>query len=281
MPNPRQSNQNQSQKNYIKTIVIILLIGLALLLVAILTRSDGPADTDLNLNQQNQPIEQPVPTNFGEELPEEDDIRLELNQDQTQPDPNQPAVNQETSQQETQNNNQTQTETMDKTNVPQPDMVIDQTKEYTAVMETNAGDIQLKLFADQTPITVNNFVYLAQLGFYDNLTFHRIIDGFMIQGGCPLGTGTGSPGYRFQDEDSPTKLVKGSLAMANSGPNTNGSQFFIVTADEVPWLDGKHTNFGEVIGGMEVVEKIEKTATGPNDAPNQPVIIQSVTISEN
>ena len=125
-----------------------------------------------------------------------------------------------------------------------------------ATMSTNHGDITIELFDEDAPKTVQNFKDLAAKGFYDGLTFHRIIKDFMIQGGCPQGTGTGGPGYTFEDEINQHKLVRGSLAMANAGPNTNGSQFFIVTLESTPWLDGKHTNFGQVTGGMDVVDTI-------------------------
>ena len=169
---------------------------------------------------------------------------------------------------------------MDKTNMSKPSLLIDVNKNYTAVMKTNKGEIKIKLYAKSTPETVNSFVYLAKNKFYDGLKFHRVIKDFMIQGGDPLGNGTGGPGYAFKDEKSDKKIVKGSLAMANSGPNTNGSQFFIVSAKETPWLDGKHTNFGEVIQGIEVVEKIEAVQTDRNDKPLDEVIINSIDIIE-
>lgn len=161
-----------------------------------------------------------------------------------------------------------------------PEMKIDTDKSYTALISTNQGSIKVRLFAEESPSTVNNFVFLAREGFYNGTIFHRVISDFMIQGGDPTGTGTGGPGYTFLDEFNDKKLVKGSLAMANAGPDTNGSQFFIVTADSTPWLDGKHTNFGEVIEGMDVVEKIEKVPTGPNDKPVKEMKITQVTITE-
>lgn len=173
-----------------------------------------------------------------------------------------------------------QGEQMNKTQMPKPPMVIDPSKQYVAKMSTNYGDIIIQFFADDTPKTVNNFIYLAAQGFYDGLIFHRVIDDFMIQGGDPLGNGQGGPGYKFADEESSHKLVKGSVAMANSGPDTNGSQFFIVTADAAPWLDGKHTNFGQVVQGMEVVEKIEAVETDAQDRPKEPVVIKSVKVAE-
>src|SRR2546421_7973548 len=131
----------------------------------------------------------------------------------------------------------------------------------SATMQTTAGPIVFELFDEDAPKTVDNFKKLAADGFYDGLSFHRIIKDFMIQGGCPEGTGTGGPGYQFEDEINDHKVVRGALAMANAGPNTNGSQFFIVTADECSWLDGKHTVFGQVTSGEDVVERIGSTQT--------------------
>src|ERR1044072_4405241 len=127
----------------------------------------------------------------------------------------------------------------------------------TATLTTNPGDIVLELFDEDAPKTVDNFRKLAEDGYYDGLIFHRVIPDFMIQGGCPEGTGTGGPGYTFEDEINDHKVVRGALAMANAGPNTNGSQFFIVTTQSAPWLDGKHTVFGQVTSGMDVVDQIE------------------------
>jgi peptidyl-prolyl cis-trans isomerase B (cyclophilin B) len=149
-----------------------------------------------------------------------------------------------------------------------------------ATMTTNHGPITFELYDEDAPKTVENFRKLARDGFYDGLTFHRIIPDFMIQGGCPEGTGTGGPGYSFEDEINPHKVTRGALAMANAGPNTNGSQFFIVTTDAAPWLDGKHTVFGEVTGGMEVVDKIEKVPTQGADRPVEPVRIASIEFGE-
>ena len=148
-----------------------------------------------------------------------------------------------------------------------------------ATMKTSEGDITIELFDDDAPKTVENFTKLAADGFYDGLTFHRIIPDFMIQGGCPRGDGTGDPGYKFDDEFNDHKVVRAALAMANAGPNTNGSQFFIVTADACPWLDGKHTVFGQVTEGSEVVEALEAVPTDARDAPVEPVGIVTVTVS--
>jgi peptidyl-prolyl cis-trans isomerase B (cyclophilin B) len=141
-------------------------------------------------------------------------------------------------------------------------------------MTTNRGDIVLELFDEDAPETVANFRRLAEDGFYDGLIFHRVIPDFMIQGGCPQGTGTGGPGYTFEDEINDHKAVRGSLAMANAGPNTNGSQFFIVTGEATPWLDGKHTVFGRVVEGMEVVEEIEALPTDARDRPREEARIE-------
>jgi peptidyl-prolyl cis-trans isomerase B (cyclophilin B) len=149
-----------------------------------------------------------------------------------------------------------------------------------ATMHTNHGPIEIELFEDDAPKTVENFVKLSKDGFYDGLIFHRVIKDFMIQGGCPQGTGTGGPGYEFEDEINDHKIVRGALAMANRGPNTNGSQFFIVTTDAAPWLDGKHTVFGEVRAGMEAVDSIEGSETGPQDRPTRDVVIERVELHE-
>ena len=145
-------------------------------------------------------------------------------------------------------------------------------------MHTDHGPIRLELFSDDAPKTVENFERLSREGFYDGLTFHRVIPDFMIQGGCPEGTGRGGPGYTFEDEFNQHKVVRGALAMANAGPNTNGSQFFIVTTDAAPWLDGKHTVFGEVTEGMDAVDSIEKVETGPRDMPVEPVVVERVEL---
>ncbi len=157
----------------------------------------------------------------------------------------------------------------------------------SAIMKTNFGDIKVKFYDQESPVTVNNFLNLAKAGFYDGTKFHRVIKDFMIQGGDPLSKdndptndGQGGPDYQFQDEINQHKLVKGSLAMANSGPNTNGSQFFIVTATSTPWLDGKHTNFGYVTEGMETVDKITTVQTDSNDRPLEDVTINSIELTK-
>src|SRR5271165_6188582 len=150
----------------------------------------------------------------------------------------------------------------------------------SATMQTTEGPIVFELFDEDAPKTVENFRNLSAEGFYDGLIFHRIIKNFMIQGGCPQGTGTGGPGYTFEDEINPHQVVRGALAMANAGPDTNGSQFFIVTADACSWLDGKHTVFGEVSSGMDVVDKLEGVPTDGSDRPQEPVGITTVELSD-
>jgi cyclophilin family peptidyl-prolyl cis-trans isomerase len=149
----------------------------------------------------------------------------------------------------------------------------------TATIQTNHGTIELELFDDDAPKTVENFRKLASDGFYDGLIFHRVIKDFMLQGGCPQGTGTGGPGYTFEDEFNDHKVVRGALAMANAGPDTNGSQFFIVTTGEAPWLDGKHTVFGRVTSGMDVVDTIEGLDTDHRDRPREDAVMETVTVA--
>jgi cyclophilin family peptidyl-prolyl cis-trans isomerase len=148
----------------------------------------------------------------------------------------------------------------------------------TATLHTNHGAIALELYPDDAPKTVENFTKLAGEGFYDGVIFHRVIPDFMIQGGDPTGTGSGGPGYMFEDEPNQHRVVRGVLAMANAGPNTNGSQFFIVTAESCPWLDGKHTVFGRVTSGMEVVDEIQNVDRDGRDRPRQDVTIERVEL---
>jgi cyclophilin family peptidyl-prolyl cis-trans isomerase len=160
-----------------------------------------------------------------------------------------------------------------------PELTIDLSKSHRAVLHTSAGDIAIDLYAVDAPQTVNNFRFLGNDGFYDNVIFHRVIPGFMVQGGDPTGTGRGGPGYKFRDEThSKTSYKRGTLAMANSGPNTNGSQFFIMHADY--GLPNAYTIFGEVTDGMDVVDSIAGAPTGTQDRPHDPVTINSVTINE-
>jgi len=149
-----------------------------------------------------------------------------------------------------------------------------------ATLNTTAGPITVEFFDEDAPKTVENFRKLAADGFYDGLAFHRVIKGFMIQGGCPEGTGTGGPGYTFEDEFNKNKVVRGALAMANAGPNTNGSQFFIVTTPAADWLDGKHTVFGTITDGLDNVDAIENTATDGRDLPLEPQVIESVELTD-
>jgi cyclophilin family peptidyl-prolyl cis-trans isomerase len=162
-----------------------------------------------------------------------------------------------------------------------PEMTIDPSRSYAATLETSEGTIELDLFAAESPRTVNNFVFLARDGFYDGVVFHRIIEGFMIQGGDPTGTGRGGPGYRFDDELDVAEergYPRGTLAMANAGPDTNGSQFFIVHRDAP--LPPDYAVFGEVSAGLDVVDAIATVDTDPNDRPFDPVMIRSVAIEE-
>src|SRR3982751_4264107 len=148
-----------------------------------------------------------------------------------------------------------------------------------ATLHTNHGASEIELFDDDAPKTVENFTKLARDGFYDGVIFHRVIPDFMIQGGDPTGTGAGGPGYQFEDEVNPHKIERGALAMANAGPNTNGSQFFIVTAEACPWLDGKHTVFGRVTSGMDVVDEISSVDTDARDKPRADVVIERVELA--
>jgi peptidyl-prolyl cis-trans isomerase B (cyclophilin B) len=157
-------------------------------------------------------------------------------------------------------------------------MSIDANKSFTATFDTSKGKIVVDLFPKDAPNTVNNFVFLARDKFYDGTKFHRVIPDFMVQGGCPQGDGTGGPGYEFEDEPNEHRVVRGALAMANRGPNTNGSQFFIVTAESAPWLDGKHTVFGHVTEGMEVVDAISDLPRDARDKPSDRVAIERVEV---
>ena len=159
-----------------------------------------------------------------------------------------------------------------------PAMSLDESASYEALIHTSAGEVRVLLYADLAPLTVNNWVFLARDGFYEGCIFHRVIPGFMIQGGDPTGTGTGGPGYKFRDEvHAKTAYERGTLAMANSGPNTNGSQFFIMHVDYA--LPNAYTIFGEVIEGIEVVDQIAAAATGSQDRPVAPVEIVSIEIT--
>jgi cyclophilin family peptidyl-prolyl cis-trans isomerase len=161
-------------------------------------------------------------------------------------------------------------------------MAIDNSKKYTATLDTSLGTMKAELYASDAPVTVNNFVFLARQGFYDGVTFHRVINNFMAQTGDPTGTGTGGPGYRFNDEPVTRKYDRGTLAMANAGPNTNGSQFLIVHKDYP--LQPNYTIFGKLTDGLDVLDKIATSPTGPGkggpDTPKAPITINSITIDE-
>lgn len=159
-----------------------------------------------------------------------------------------------------------------------PPLTIDLSKKYTATIVTSAGTMTAELFAEDAPLTVNNFVFLAKDGYYSDVIFHRVISGFMIQGGDPTGTGRGGPGYRFADEPVKRPYTRGTLAMANAGPNTNGSQFFVMHADYP--LPPQYTVFGKLTSGEEVIDTIANAPKGAQDRPNNPVTIQSITITE-
>ncbi len=275
----------------ISTTAVVGMIAIMTLVIGFIFFNNSPdtVEEDLELNLTNS---EAVSNSLGEMSEQNLESTLQesaadstaqsqttnFNQSEKIADSNQPARTSETANninQQTENNTMT-----DKTNLSQPEMMIDLNKQYFAVINTNQGTIELELFPQETPVTVNNFVYLAQNNFYDDLIFHRVIPNFMIQGGCPLGTGTSGPGYQFEDEQNPAPLVRGSVAMANSGPDTNGSQFFIVTAEATPHLDGLHTHFGKVVAGMDVVTAIEQTPTETNDKPVQDMIIHSIEINE-
>jgi len=149
-----------------------------------------------------------------------------------------------------------------------------------ATLHTNHGPIEVELYDEDAPKTVDNFLTLSRKGFYDGITFHRVIPDFMIQGGCPEGTGRGGPGYQFEDEPNEHRVTRGALAMANAGPNTNGSQFFIVTTEEAPWLDGKHTVFGRVTSGLDVADTISELPRDASDRPREAVVIERIETSE-
>ena len=149
-----------------------------------------------------------------------------------------------------------------------------------ATLHTSHGAVEVELFDGDAPKTVENFRKLAGDGFYDGVIFHRVIPDFMVQGGDPTGTGSGGPGYTFEDEFNDHPVARGALAMANAGPNTNGSQFFIVTADACPWLDGKHTVFGRVTDGMDVVDAISQAETEAGDRPRETISIERVELAD-
>ncbi|MFT3851582.1 MAG: peptidylprolyl isomerase [Ilumatobacteraceae bacterium] len=160
-----------------------------------------------------------------------------------------------------------------------PEMGIDPSKRYTATMDTSMGTIVIALDAINAPVTVNNFVFLAAHHYYDGVIFHRIINGFVCQGGDPLGTGTGGPGYKFKDEPVKQRYQLGSVAMANAGPNTNGSQFFLISGPSGINLPPQYNHFGQIVKGLDVLDAMQKVPTGRGDRPNDDVVINSVTIT--
>jgi peptidylprolyl isomerase len=160
-----------------------------------------------------------------------------------------------------------------------PEMGIDPEKRYTATMSTSLGDLVIALDAIKAPATVNNFVFLALNHYYDGVIFHRIINGFMCQGGDPTGTGRGGPGYRFDDEPVKQRYQIGSVAMANAGPNTNGSQFFLISGQSGVQLPPQYNHFGQIVKGLEVLDAMQKVDTDRGDRPREDVVIQSVTIT--
>ena len=162
-----------------------------------------------------------------------------------------------------------------------PEMEIDADTTYVAEMVTSMGSMTIHLDPARAPKTVNNFVFLARQGYYDGVIFHRVINGFVAQGGDPTGTGRGGPGYRFEDElPAPGRYELGALAMANAGPNTNGSQFFIITGPSGVGLPPQYSLFGQVVKGLDVADAMQQVATGPGDRPLEDIVIESVTISE-
>ena len=245
----------------IKKIGFFLSLILVVFLLSACTLENKTNDS-LNTNYKSD--------NFGEEAKNDTNLRV-INQE---------VIN--TNSSKINNTNQTNINN----NMRTLDNQLDLAQEYSqAIIKTSLGDITVEFYSEESPQTVNNFLNLAKDGFYNNTKFHRVIKDFMIQGGDPnsksddvMTYGTGGPGYKFKDEINNYKLVAGSLAMANSGPNTNGSQFFIVTTESTPWLDGMHTNFGKVISGMEVVRQIESTETGARDVPVSPIIINSIEL---
>lgn len=262
-------------KNYKLLITISALFIFALTLSACTTEETPNVNDNTNLppiNSANNNNNQSVPKADYGELQVED---APINQDSTQTNSN----NMDNQIQESQ-------EQITSTKVLPPDQQSDLIAQYSrAIMKTNLGDIEFEFYKSDSPVTVNNFMNLAQAGFYNGTIFHRVIDGFMVQGGDPNSKnvdwsthGFGGPGYAFKDEINSHKLVAGSLAMANSGPGTNGSQFFIVTAPATPWLDGAHTNFGTVISGMEIVRQIEAAAVNANDHPLEDIVIENITL---
>ena len=256
----------------ISLIVLILLLGAFILFIRLAAKRAE------NMGSQDQELTATGVSPTTQDLENKEGLDTSTQADLTfgeEPETEQPTQDQE----ETGFENQ---RTQQQKELQYPDMMLKDGIDYHAVIQTNYGNIDVDLFEDKTPLTVNNFVYLASTGFYDNLIFHRVIEDFMIQGGDPKGNGTGGPGYSFEDEIvRGQELTKGSLAMANSGPDTNGSQFFIVTKEGgTNWLNKLHTKFGQVTSGQEVADEISKVAKGANDKPLEDVVIETVLILE-
>jgi peptidylprolyl isomerase len=270
--NQQKSSYGDGQDNSAKFLLFfvtgILLIGFVIFMV-----NDSRNRKTAQDNLTSTPVEEV-----------QLDGRSQIQQDQSTPPPS-PTVTPELTNLESEEQGMTNDNLGEKMTVEQklaakaPTTTLDTEKSYTATLKTTMGDIVIALDAKNRPATVNNFVYLANMGFYDDVVFHRVIANFMIQGGDPLGTGTGGPAYKFADElSAPNSNAKGTISMANAGSNTNGSQFFINLVDNT-YLDSKHSVFGRVTSGMDVVEAIGKVKTGQNDRPVTPVKIESVEIA--
>jgi cyclophilin family peptidyl-prolyl cis-trans isomerase len=251
-----------------KKIILLCLIGVAL-------SACGGNSVKTTINEKS------APQSANNTLKEEEKMKSDINNIRNGATPK-VAPKQESKPLNQQNSQKADTPVAEENKIQQENLV---SQFSGAVIKTNQGNITVKFYGQESPITVNNFMNLAKQGFYIGTKFHRVIKDFMIQGGDPnskdddwSNDGMGGPGYKFQDEFNQHQLVKGSLAMANSGPNTNGSQFFIVTKESTPWLDGKHTNFGEVVEGMEVVAKIEAAEANENDHPIEDMTVNSVEL---
>lgn len=277
---------DNSAKMLLLFVTGILLVGFVVYLLVQNTKpvdlEPAPANESLTktLEEIQTPAQEPQPDEVpGPQNSESEEVQgmttTKPQEDQISPSPQPVQQNQDTAQ----NTGQIITAEQ-KLKVPAPEQILNPEKNYTATLKTSMGDIVLELDAKNRPKTVNSFVYLAKMGFYDDVIFHRVIAGFMIQGGDPLGVGTGGPAYKFADElSSPNTNVKGTIAMANSGPDTNGSQFFINLVDN-NYLDAKHSVFGKVTSGMEVVEAIGKVKIDSRDRPLEPVTIKSIELTQ-
>ena len=268
------TEENKNNNNLMAAIVVALLIVLIVIGILIYQKTKAPSPTE-NKNDLQQ-------LSYGEDdLYATDNGSLEVEQSQIDISEDATATTALPVEQNSDKINSMMKQ--EKLKMTEPKMTIDKAKTYTALLKTSEGDIKIKLNADKTPITVNNFVYLARAEFYNETIFHRVISGFMIQGGDPLGNGTGSPAYKFDDEKFEGEYKRGTIAMANSGPNTNGSQFFIMHQDNP--LPKNYVIFGEVVEGLDVVDKIAMTkvmrsATGEMSTPVTPISLNAVEITE-